>query len=171
MKINNLVASQIREKRTRVEKAESSIQGTTEHTGGFQQPHQIEPAAKPAFSGLSTQVFELFERMVGLITIANYSGKEVTTVKLSMPGSMFNGCEVRLERFSTAPNSFNLQLLGNPDAIQAFGKNIDDLAAAFKKSDLDFTVNIKNPELSKEHRYKVEGTESGSEKEEGERGG
>ena len=110
-------------------------------------PPVIPPADAPAYSKLSPETYELFEKMVGTIIIQDHSGITSTTVTLNMPNSIFNGAQVTFDRYSSAPNSYNLQLVGTPQAVDAFNANMADLVAAFKQGQHAFEVNILNPSL------------------------
>ena len=119
------------------------IQGGTPNVAG---------AEAPEYSKLNPDVYELFEKFVGLLTIEYAKGVSITTVKLSLPGSVFDRSKVVFERYETAPGTFNLQLQGSEQAVNMFSANISQLAAAFAGSKLAFDVNIRQPELLKEDR-------------------
>ena len=105
------------------------------------------PANSPAYSTLSAEVYELFEKMVGAIIVQDHSGITSTTLTLNMPHSIFDKAEVTLDRYQTAPNSFNLELKGSPEAVEKFALSLADLAAAFKQGEHAFEVNILRPSL------------------------
>lgn len=109
-------------------------------------------AATPAYATLSSEVFELFEKLVGLLIIEEYKGISTTTIVLSMPGSLFDKCEIKLEHYATAPHAFNIQLLGNPKAVTLFTANLQGLNTAFLQGNYPFQVNLKSPSLSAAHR-------------------
>lgn len=111
-------------------------------------PAVTPPEAAPSYSKLSPQVYELFEKMVGTITIQNQSGVVSTTVTITNPESIFHGAEIAFNKYSTAPNSFNLQLTGTPQAVSAFNSNIDELVAAFKQGQYAFEVNVLRPAIA-----------------------
>lgn len=102
----------------------------------------------PIYSKLSPEIYELFEKMVGTIMIQDHSGITSTTITLNMPDSIFDGAQVTFDQYKTAPNSYNLQFLGSPQAIEAFAANMADLVAAFKQGQHAFEVNILRPALS-----------------------
>ena len=110
------------------------------------------PTNSPAYSTLSPEVYELFEKMVGAIIVQEDSGVTSTTLTLKMPHSIFDKAEVRFDRYQTAPNSFNLELKGSPEAVEKFAANIADLAAAFKQGEHAFEVNILRPSLIQKKR-------------------
>ncbi|MCP5489605.1 MAG: hypothetical protein H7A42_00630 [Chlamydiales bacterium] len=107
----------------------------------------VPPTDTPHYSQLSPQTYELYEKMVGTILVQTHSGITSTTVTLNMPNSIFNGAQVILERYSTAPQAFNLQLVGTPQAVDVFNANMADLVAAFKQSQHAFEVNLLKPVL------------------------
>lgn len=111
-----------------------------------------ETIASPTYAMLPKQVFELFERMVGYLMIEQTKGVSSTTVKLSMPGSVFHGCEVVIDHYDTAPHSYNIQFLGTPSAVTLFSTHMQDLAAAFQHSRFAFTVHLQTPVLLEESR-------------------
>ncbi len=112
----------------------------------------------PSLHRLPPDVYEFFEKTVGVLIIEQNKGITTTTITLTMPNSVLNGAQVILDHYSSAPNSFNLQLLGTPEAVNYFNQNIDDLLAAFQQSKLNFKVNIQTPGLLKDYRV-VESTE------------
>ena len=105
------------------------------------------PTHGPAYSTLSPETYELFEKMVGAIIIQDDSNIRSTTITLNMPNSIFNGSQVTLDQYQTAPNCYNLQLSGNPEAVEAFAANVADLVAAFQQGKHAFEVNILRPAL------------------------
>ncbi|WP_420422048.1 hypothetical protein [Simkania sp.] len=107
----------------------------------------VPPTDAPPYSQLSPQTYELFEKMVGTILVQTHSGVTSTTVTLNMPNSVFNGAQVILDQYSTAPQAYNLQLVGTPQAVEAFNANMADLVAAFKQSEHAFEVNLLKPVL------------------------
>jgi hypothetical protein len=97
---------------------------------------------------LPKEVYELFAKMVGLLMIEEGKGISITTIKINMPKSVFDECEIRLEHFDTAPNSFNIQLIGNPNAIALFNSNFTQIANSLKTGGYNFQANLKRPILS-----------------------
>ncbi len=106
------------------------------------------PSDSPAYLHLSSDTYQLFEKMVGAIIIQDHSGIKSTTITLSLPHSVFDKAEITFDKYQTAPNSYNLQLKGSPEAVALFTSNIDDLAAAFKQGQHAFEVNILRPALT-----------------------
>ena len=128
-----------------------------------------EPSAPaPAYSTLSADVNELFEKMGGVMVIQQDKGITTTTMNINMPGSIFNGAEITLEQYSTAPNSFNIQLKGSPESVKIFSQNLDALKASFNQANFNFQTTILNPVLTSARksphliRRKGSGKDSGS---------
>jgi|GEM_PF-3377710 len=116
------------------------------------------------FSSLPKDVFDLFEKMAGMLTIQKDSGKTVTTITLNMPKSVFNKAELVLEQYDTAPHSFNVQFFGSPEAIARFAKNMQGLNATIKESKLNFSINLLPPKLSKSFVSRVDKQQDREEK-------
>lgn len=119
----------------------------------LENPAPVQPTVEtPAYSQLHPQVYDLFEKMVGVMIIEQHKGVTTTTMTINMKNSVFDGSQIVLEHYSTAPNAFNIQLVGSPQAQQLFNDNINDLASAFASSKYSFEVNIKKPILLKEYK-------------------
>lgn len=112
--------------------------------------------ALPTYAHFDPQVFELFERMVGLITVEQLKGVSTTTVKISLPGTVFHGSEIKLEHYDTAPHSFNIKLIGSPEAVKSFTANFEALSAAFRGGKYAFEVNLLRPELASKERHLIQ---------------
>jgi len=94
-------------------------------------------------SYLPAQITPLFTHIVGTIVYITQKGISHTTVTLNSPSlikSVFYDCKIVITQYSTAPNSFNITLVGNPKAVNIFQTHLPSLAKAFKESDLDFQV-------------------------------
>ena len=116
----------------------------------------------PSYSKLSSKVYDLYERLVGLITVQQFSGLSKTTVKLHMPGSVFNKAEIIIQKSSSSP-TLNVQLFGSPQAVETFNANMADLVAAFQDNKRAVEVNISRPYLLKEYRHSVKKVAGSSE--------
>ena len=106
----------------------------------------IAPTAAMGSSPLNplSPIYELFNNMVSHITIENAkSGLQTTTVQISLKNSAFDGAKLKLERFPTARDTFNVQLSSdNPKAVDLFNENMPQLTAAFQAGRYPFKVNI-----------------------------
>jgi hypothetical protein len=138
--------------------------GITNDFSGVQEVHTpAEASPLPAVSHLSPQMYDLFEQMAGVIMIQHSSGQTTTTVTINMKGSIFDGSEVVFNQYQTAPQSYNLELKGSPEAVKMFSENIPLLDASFKEAGFKFDVNILSPSLSKKGSSRRVKRKSGSE--------
>ena len=106
--------------------------------------------AAPSYASLSPQMFELFEQLIGHMTIQEAKGISTITVSLSMPGSVFNDCDIVLDYYDTAAGAFNVELQGNPEAVALFTKHLAALEQAFRNT--PYKVHLKTPTLSSKSR-------------------
>lgn len=93
------------------------------------------PTAPASYAYLHPQVLDLFERMVGVMTVMSNAGITETTVTLSSPqyqNSVFFGAQIIIKEYETAQKSYNIQLIGSPQGVALFDANVDDLMAAFQ---------------------------------------
>lgn len=103
----------------------------------------LQPITAP-FAHLPAAVAALFERMVGVMTVMNTTGITQTTINLDNPkfaNSVFFGAQIIISEYSTAPKAFNIQLLGNQQAVNLFTSNAQELVAAFQAGNYTFKVN------------------------------
>ncbi|PCI95650.1 hypothetical protein COB11_01570 [Candidatus Aerophobetes bacterium] len=115
----------------------------------------------PAYTNLNPQVYELFERMVGSMMIQVHNkGHEQTTITINMKGSVFDGSKIILDRYSSAPNSFNIEIATSPKGRAILMDNMNLLAQSFQEADLNFEVNQLRPVLLSS--YKEDFTRKGS---------
>lgn len=98
---------------------------------------QLLPYANP-------EVQNLFAQMVGtVIVMTTPPGISRTQVILNSPAftrTIFQGAEITLERYSTAPDSFNIKLTGSPQAVTVFNDNVQGLYNAFQKGRFSFRI-------------------------------
>jgi len=89
---------------------------------------------------LHPDIVPLFEKMVGTIIQLQAQGVTQTEVMLNSPAftsSLFFGSSIVLQKYSTAPDSFNIFLKGPTQAVNMFSENLDGLYDAFKKSNIN----------------------------------
>jgi hypothetical protein len=102
------------------------------------------PEFLPSYAHLHPQVMEIFDRMVGVMTVMSMSGMTETVITLNAPqfaSSVFFGSQIIIQEFSTAPQAFNIQLNGTPQAVTLFQDNVNDLLAAFQAGNYNFRIN------------------------------
>jgi len=93
---------------------------------------------------LTPEISPVIEKMVGQILVMNSKeGIMQTEILLNNPAmenSVFYGSKITLEKYSTAPNSFNIRLTGNPEAVTIFNGNIDILMESFNRGNFNFRI-------------------------------
>ncbi len=127
---------------------------TSEEAAALQQPGHVTPQGTTPtapvapltapFASLPAPFQQLFERMVGVITVMNTQGVKETTINLSNPQfakSMFYGAQITITEFSTAPKAYNIELLGNQQAVTTMNNNAEELVAAFQAGNYTFKVH------------------------------
>ncbi len=134
-----------KEKKEEEEIAALGLGGTAQ---GFEVALPTPPAETPAvnnpYANLHPQVMELFDRMVGTMTVMSHSGITETVVTLNsakFASSVFFGSQIIIQEYSSAPHAFNIQLNGSPEALALFQGNADELMAAFQYGNYNFRVN------------------------------
>lgn len=154
---------------------ESSMEGLF---GPGEAPTPIIPtpqADTPAYTKLDSQVFELFERMVGSMMV-NMSDKEhtVTTVTIDMKGSVFDGSKIVLDHWKFAPNSYNVQIFTTPDGqkmlddkknralLQQSFDELNQKDPSTKQAPLAIIVNLQKSQLLDDYHQEFKRKESAS---------
>lgn len=136
--------------------AEKTIVTPLPQTPSFFFPIPIEPSSSKNLHQLSPEVFALFERMVGVITLMqNKMGKSETVINLNQSqfaSSIFFGCQITIEEYDTAPQEFNIRFSGSELAVGVFvqeKKNLENaLTEGFKKGKFHFKVHKIETDLS-----------------------
>jgi hypothetical protein len=102
-------------------------------------------AVQQAAPYLSPQIRPLFFQMVGTMVIMStppgITRTEVVLNNPQMAGSRFYGTKITLEKYATAPDSYNIRLTGTPEAVATFQANASSLMQAFRQGRFDFKVN------------------------------
>ena len=131
------------------------------------------PPATP-YAYLHPQIMNILERMVGVITVMSNSGLTETTITLNSPqfaSSVFFGAQIIIQEYSTAPKAFNIQLNGNPQALDIFQGNADDLMAAFQYGNYNFKINRLDTGLLREPQHLIQRKEDIGKEPEAQKGG
>jgi hypothetical protein len=116
-------------------------------------------ATPPAYSLLSPEALALFEKMVSIISILKDNGITETTLHLDTPefaDSQFYGAQIVIREYSTAPLTYNIELLGNPLAAELFQKKLPILRSAFDDPKYRFRINRLESSISQEPYSRVE---------------
>lgn len=123
-----------------------------------QLPANIQPMAVAATSQAATylapQTVSLFFQMVGTIFVMQApEGINRTEVVLNNPAyanSKFYGATITIEKYATAPDSFNIRLTGSHEAVASFKENIPSLLNAFENGNFNFRIGRIDVEYSLE---------------------
>lgn len=86
----------------------------------------------------------LFFQMVGTMAVLANPRVQRTEIILnnrSYANSKFYGATITIEKYATAPDSFNIKLTGTNAAVNAFKENIPSLMNAFQNGNFSFRVN------------------------------
>ena len=105
----------------------------------------VQTAATQAAPYISPHTVPLFAQMVGtmyfMIAPPGVSRTEIVLNNPLFEGSKFFGSIITIEKYSTAPNSFNVRLSGPDAAVAAFKANIPSLMTAFQNGKFNFRVH------------------------------
>lgn len=105
--------------------------------------HQTEMITAKVESFLNPELVPIFEHMIGSLFFLEKKGMSSMTVILDnekFASSRFYGSKITFEKYSTAPNSYNIRLTGSQEAVTIFNDNLDGLYKTLQKADLDFDV-------------------------------
>ena len=75
-----------------------------------------------------------------------------TTVTVNMKNSIFDGTQIIIDHYETAPNALNITIAGNPKAQEMINQNMTNLVASFEASKLSFQVNLRRPVLLEDYQ-------------------
>jgi hypothetical protein len=121
----------------------------------------------------SPEVRELFEKMVGTMIVMNDSGIQETRILLNsenFSSSSFYGTEILIQEYSTAPKTFNVQLISTSANVELIRNHIPTLMHALKANDFGFNVHRFESFISSEKIHLVRRKESASDdKQEGQK--
>lgn len=102
------------------------------------------PPLVAAFAHLPPHIAQVFEQMVGVMTVMDLSGITETSITLDNPQfaqSVFYGAQITITEYATAPKAFNIELSGNQQALNLMGAHTEELVAAFAAGNYNFKVN------------------------------
>lgn len=107
-------------------------------------PAEVTPLQAP-FANLPPQVRELFERMIGVMTVMSQSEIRKTTIFLDAPkykNSAFYKCQIVItEHTRSAPLAYNIEFKGNANAVNLLQGPAEELVAAFQGKGYNFKVH------------------------------
>ncbi|HEY2810743.1 MAG TPA: hypothetical protein VGJ00_05090 [Rhabdochlamydiaceae bacterium] len=129
-------------------KEEEEVEGIAATAGQMAPPAFIPAPEAPApinpYTLLHPEVMDLFDKMVGVISVMSASGVTETVVTLNAPkfaSSVFFGAQIIIHEYKSAPLAYNIQINGTPEALSLFQGNAQDLMAAFQYGNYAFRVN------------------------------
>ncbi|MDJ0651634.1 MAG: hypothetical protein QNJ27_01285 [Simkaniaceae bacterium] len=101
-------------------------------------------------SALTPEMTDLLEKMANFILVESQNGITTTTVFIQMKGSAFDGAQIIVDHYDTAPHSFNLQLLGSSECLNLFTTHLATLQNSLKTHQAlqGFQVHILPPRLN-----------------------
>lgn len=119
-------------------------------------PHPLPPLIQQAAQAAQVQATPylnpkteaLYHELVGSImyVASQHTGVSVTQVVLNSPNlqhSVFFNSTITIEKYASAPDSFNVRLAGTPQAVQAFNQNIQGLTTAFNAAYEDKRIQFR----------------------------
>ncbi len=112
-------------------------------------PSYVEPMAAKAMTQAAPYIqpatAALFYQMVGTMYVMGgpqgVNRTEVVLNNAAFANSKFFGSTIKIEKYATAPDSFNITLSGSDQAVVSFRENIPSLMAAFQNGNFTFRVN------------------------------
>jgi len=114
------------------------------------QPGQTEVLSSLEEVGsLSLEMQALVDKMADFVQVESQNGISTTTISVGMEDgmSLFNGSEIQIDHYDTAPHSFNIQLSGTPEAIEIFAQQLGNLQAALQQRLSHFQIQLLPPYL------------------------
>lgn len=136
-------------------------------------PKDVQPMALSATTQaspyLTPQTASLFFQMVGTIFVMANSSQGISRTEIvlnnpSFANSKFFGATITIEKYATAPDSFNIRLSGSQEAVVSFRENIPSLLTAFENGKFNFRIGRIDVEYTTEKpvfRRKEKGEDKG----------
>lgn len=93
---------------------------------------------------LSAEVEALFEKMASCMIVMNASNDVETTLFLdsaNFASSSLFGTQITIKEFSTAPKTFNVEIISNPNAIAVIDAGKNSLLSNFQKGNFNFSIH------------------------------
>ncbi|MDN3505495.1 MAG: hypothetical protein P0S95_07965 [Rhabdochlamydiaceae bacterium] len=90
-----------------------------------------------------------------MITLIQNKGDTHLSTTFIKEDSIFNGLEINLDHFDTAPHSFNVNLYGTPEAAQVLTENLPLLMAKLEKKLPQMQFQFLPPFIKDERKMKA----------------
>lgn len=106
----------------------------------------------------STQMGQLYGKLVGQLTHMHKQGIKETTITLGddFKGSIFKGAKVTITEYSTAPKIFNIQFTASLDAVNTFQAHAANLTNAMNNGQFGFKLHRVEGILEDRKKHLVE---------------
>lgn len=122
-------------KEEKASRQKKEVKDSTQH-GAVQNQRSsegvVESHGVAEISELTPEMHELMEKMAHFVKVESQNGVATTTVFVEMEGSIFDGSQIVIDHYDTAPQSFNLQLSGSPEAADLFAANLAALRTSLQ---------------------------------------
>ena len=132
---------------------------TKDETATVPQPQITVEATSPSplstsapYAQFSPQIFELFQKLVGMMTVMQFQGKTTTSITLNLPSSPLDGAHVDIEHFDTAPHAFNISFYASVEGQKLLEPQVQNLEQQLRASLPNFQISVKKPYLLNETR-------------------
>lgn len=127
--------------------SDHAAQGHSQVNQGAQQANLQSLESIMEVKSLSLEMQALLDKMADYVKLESDNGIQVTTVSIEMgdESSLFNGSEIRIDHYDTAPHSFNIQLSGNPEAVDTFTQHLASLQTALTERLEHFHIELLPP--------------------------
>lgn len=101
------------------------------------------PPEAIGFDRLPPHILDLFDRLVGVITVMQMQGKTETTLYLNEQQSpLLKNTAVTITSYSTAPLAYNIEFKAPPETSSILQKHVDQLKRSFKDPKKEFNFQI-----------------------------
>lgn len=93
---------------------------------------------------LSAEMEAMFEKMASCMIVMNASNDVETTLFLdsaNFASSSLFGTQITIKEFSTAPKTFNVEIISNPNAVAVIDASKNSLLSHFHKGNFNFSIH------------------------------
>ncbi len=140
-----------KKEKEKIKAVESKGEAPTQIKEGMPTIQELPPAVMTEASATASAVapyvqpesLPLFERMVGTIIQMRTQHIETCEVLLTAAafvGSKYYGTKIIFEKYATAPDSFNIHLIGSDEAVVLFNEHLEGLMQAFQSAHLPIKI-------------------------------
>lgn len=143
-------------------KQKKEVRDSTQHgaiQNSFSSEGVIESHGVGEVSELSSEMVDLMEKMAHFVKVESANGVSTTTVFVEIEGSVFDGSQIIIDHYDTAPQSFNLELTGSPEAADLFAANLAALRTSLHSHEAlkGFQIQLLPPSLTEKSDLHLRG--------------